>query len=134
MIYVFYIYVYVCNMCIYLYFSYTYEIITMLPISKDIHSSKSLLSQSQLQGHMEKGTIFPHRKDWLEICGGKKKVKLPQILHESIAFELFHYVCDCMCFVFCQGQSTDNRQKRSEKNGPSDQVQQIRKLLWFLYW
>ena len=63
----------VCNMCIYLYFSYTYEIITMLPISKDIHSSKSLLSQSQLQGHMEKGTIFPHQKDWLEFCRGKKK-------------------------------------------------------------
>ena len=50
---------------------------------------------------------------------------VPQILHESIAFELFHYVCDCMCFVFCQGQSTDNRQKRSEKNGPSATDSQV---------
>ena len=57
--------------------SYTYEIITMLPISKDIHCSKSLLSQSQLQGHMRRAPVFLTRKIGLKSAVVKKKKQAP---------------------------------------------------------
>ena len=51
---------------------YTYIIITMLPISKAIHCGKSLLSLSQLQGHM-KMIFLPTKKEWPEIWRGKSE-------------------------------------------------------------